>query len=148
MCFQSLFSGEGKRLFAISHATIKLWDIETGEALRVFGGDGLRKYSVATHPAGNLFAFGREDATLVVAHSILEQALAELRAQPLKPGNLFEYELNAKVGSQYVIQTSVDLLEWSDSQNGTVVSSPLRLNAMIGTNETGRFFRARTQAQP
>ncbi|MEL7354565.1 MAG: TIR domain-containing protein, partial [Cyanobacteria bacterium J06560_5] len=63
--FSVAFSADGTRAISGSHdATLRLWDIETGQSLRVMEGHTARVWSVAFSADGTRAISGSDDATL------------------------------------------------------------------------------------
>jgi WD40 repeat protein len=74
--FDLAFSPDGEMLISQgrdgyppnTHVTIKLWDVSTGDLLRYYD-QNVTGYAVDFSPNGRLFAYGRTDGTVTVAHN-------------------------------------------------------------------------------
>jgi WD40 repeat protein len=71
-----VFSADGKRLIsASSNNKLKVWQVDNGQELASYDKDtGSGIVSLAYHPSGDVFSYGRTDATVVTAEAVQAKA--------------------------------------------------------------------------
>lgn len=58
----------------------------------------------------------------------------------LSPGN-FQFQVPGNIGQPYLIQWSVDLIQWNDLSDGTLTSDPLYFDDSSINGQSRRFYR-------
>ena len=141
------FSPDGSTLASASKDAIKLWNVATGSLSQTITQETFRVSCLAYSPNGNLFVYGREDATLALAGN----ALGALGQPPLVFNSIAASDdgnstLQAGVQpkTHYVIQSSTNLADWayltvavSDTNSVQITDSSTNAAAL-------RFYRAVT----
>ena len=61
---------------------------------------------------------------------------------PIWSTNGMSLALDGPVGSNYVIEASSDLVNWTPTQSFTLTNSPFYFRDAPATNSPGRFYRA------
>jgi WD40 repeat protein len=147
------FSPDGATLAASDREYIKFWNVATATVSETVTQNAYRVTSLAFSPNGNLFAYGREDATVLVSTNTYG-----VRGQPalnftsVVPGSEEEetgtsFIATAQPWTRYIIQSSTNLnAGWSylmqvSSGPGTVIAPMLPIPL---TNRTDVFLRAIT----
>ncbi|MGA2800870.1 MAG: WD40 repeat domain-containing protein [Verrucomicrobiota bacterium] len=110
------FSADGSTLASADQDTIKLWNVAGGTLSQTITQETFRVSCLAYSPNGNLFLYGRQDATL----ALVDNALGALGQPPLVFNSLTAGPdtptiLNATVQprTHYVIQSSTNLSDWT-----------------------------------
>jgi WD40 repeat protein len=145
------FSPDGATLAVSDREYIKFWNVTAGTVSEVVTQNAYRVTSLAFSPNGNLFIYGRDDATVALSTNTYG-----MRGQPalnftgITPGSEEEetsagFSATAQPWTRYIIQYSTNLnTGWSflmpvASGNSTVIAPTLPV-----TNQAGVFLRAIT----
>jgi WD40 repeat protein len=136
------FSPDGTRLASGGQDAIRLWDVASGTVIQVVTQETYRVSCLAYSPNGNLFVYGRDDATLGLAVN----PSGALGQPPLEFTHVTQGTLEAAAQSNtcYVIQYSTNLADWV---NLATVRSETNLLQIHDTSAGGvpvRFYRAIT----
>jgi WD40 repeat protein len=141
------FTPGGGTLASADQDSIKLWNVASGALSQTLTQETFRVSCLAYSPNGNLFLYGRQDATLALATNSLG-ALGQpplvfnsLSASPGAP-----VSLNATVQPQthYVIQSSANLSDWSFLALGVSDTNQLVIADSATNAALARFYRALT----
>jgi WD40 repeat protein len=140
------FSADGRTLISVSEdRTLRFWDALSGSLLKATDAEISPIRSVACAPVGRLFAYGRSDGAVVLARNPFAWPVARLGGVASPAGGPFQFRLFGDLDCTYRLQTSSNLVNWSDwlSMVCTNVSMPVPADPN-STNLPRRFYRAVT----
>jgi len=141
-----MFSPDGGTLASIGDDQIDFWDMTSGLLSHTWSTEAMQASCFAYSPNGNLLAFGRDDAVMVVASnpwSVLGQPVLTFSSIGEMAGDVY-LDSDGEAGVRYLIQTSSNLVDWVDLE---IVMSPtngLQVIDPAGGTESHQFYRAVT----
>jgi hypothetical protein len=135
-----IFSSDRRTLLSAGgDSKLCLWRVANGALLTTYDSEVLQPVSLATDPTQRLFAYGRTDATLLLA------SWPAPRLQSLAAATGLQIQLSGLTGQAYTIQTSPDFQTWNDWTNFTATSSLTLLADPDTSAQAAKFYRARVQ---
>jgi WD40 repeat protein len=104
------FSPDGESLVSAGcDETLRIWRLRDGALLKTYDAEVLQPISLAIAPKERVFAYGRQDATLALAHF---PALMEPGSW--NPSEGMQFKFYGTGGESYTIQSSTNLRDWND----------------------------------
>ncbi len=140
------FSPDTTTLASAESDTIKFWNIASGVLSETVTQNTFRVSSFAYSPNGNLFLWGREDATVAVSANsrgaLGQPSLAFTGASGASDG-LAGFSAAVQPWTRYIIQSSTNLFAWSYLTQAASASNSLSVPIPV-TNGPAGFLRALT----
>ncbi len=140
------FSKDGLTLISGgSDGTIKVWRVSDGAVLRTYDEEiGPAVYSLAVSPGGRTFAYGRSDATVVVAKlPALSAAAARLSADGTS-ASIADAVVSAVFDGHFYAEEAdrSSGIRVDHPAQGLIVGQRVRVEGAMGTNANGERFIA------
>ncbi len=144
--FSITFSPDGQTLISWSRdGTIKFWRVADGALLRTYDEEiGPAVYDLAVSPDGRAFAYGRSDATVVVARMpALFMAAARLSSDGT-PATLAGAVVSAVFDGHFYAQEAdrSSGIRVDHPAEGLIIGQRIRVEGTMGTNANGERFIA------
>ncbi|HRZ47683.1 MAG TPA: WD40 repeat domain-containing protein [Candidatus Paceibacterota bacterium] len=140
------FSPDGTALAASDRDSIKFWNVSSGTLSETVTQNAYRVTSLAFSPNGNLFIYGREDATILLStntYGARGQPSLVFSALAVKPGGV-TLEASVQPLTHYVIQSSTNMTDWSFLTRAVSESNSMSISTLATSNAPARFHRALT----
>jgi WD40 repeat protein len=128
-------SADGAMLFSAATNEFLLWRIEDGVVLRRYTEEILSPSSLAVSPRGDSFAFGRMDATFLIAKKP-DFLLPFTRGES---GSAF-LRFSGASGFNYIVETSTELQTWFPWTNIVCSNQTVSVSVPISSS-TNLFYR-------
>lgn len=142
-----MFSPDGGSLASGAADRINFWDVASGARSHVWTEEAVRVSCFAYSPNGNLLAYGRDDATTVVAPnpwSVLGQPPLLFSGIGIQGDGMALIEADCQPGTRYLIQVSDNLQDWTDLEITKSATDWLQLIDPDAGTASRRFYRALT----
>jgi WD40 repeat protein len=140
------FSPDGGTLASSDGDSIKFWNVSSGMLSETVTQNAYRVTSLAFSPNGNLFIYGREDATILLStntYGARGQPPLVFSAFAVKPVCV-DLEASVQPLTHYVIQSSTNLTDWSFLTRAVSESNSMSIPGLPTSNAPARFHRALT----
>lgn len=141
------FTPDGANVATASKDAIQFWRVAGATLLQTVSQETFQVSAMAYSPNANLYLYGRGDATMVLASNTLgalgQPALVFTGAAPGVPGSV-GFTATVQPWTQYIIQSSPDLMSWSFQNLAKSATGSLSLSEMATNIPSARFFRAVT----
>lgn len=141
------FAPDSSTLASADQDSIRLWNVAGGTLSQTITQETFRVSCLAYSPNGNLFLYGRQDATLVLA----DNALGALGQPPLvfdslsvSPGGSAILNATVQPQTRYVIQSSTNLSGWTFLTLAVSNANSLSILDPATNKAASRFYRAVT----
>ncbi len=145
------FSPDGLHLLATVHnipsslqGAVQIWRVADGALLHDLKNEALVPKSARFSPDAMNLAYGRMDGSVVVKRNPLASSNAPAVLAIKKLGKSLSVQVQGAAGSQYRLQSSLDLVRWTDLQllTGDGENSKIEISPAEGQ---ARFFRTLRQ---
>lgn len=125
------------------HRTLQLWRMPSGPVPKLYD-EGTADITAFTFsPDTTRFAYGRQDASLIVARNPLANVNPVQFGQPAVTANReFRFTINGNEGQTYTIMTSTNLARWTVLTNVFSVGSSLDFVDPTNLHRPHLFYRA------
>ena len=145
--YSLMFSPDGGSLASGGDDQINFWNVASGTLSQVWTQEAVRVSCFAYSPNGNLLAYGRDDATTVLAPnpwSVLGQPPLLFSGIGIQGDGTALIEADCQPGTRYLIQASDNLQDWTYLDITTSETNWLQLIDPVAIPESRRFYRALT----
>jgi WD40 repeat protein len=140
------FSPDGTTLASADRDTINFWSVASGSLSETVTQSTFRVSCFGYSPNGNLFVWGREDATVALAtnsRGALGQPRLAFASAAAPSAGVAGFSASVQPWAHYIIQSSTNLLAWSFLTQAISASNSLSLSIPV-TNGPAGFVRALT----
>jgi len=141
------FSPDGSTLAAAAKDAIKLWDVATGMLIQTITQETFRVSCLAYSLNGNLWVYGREDATLAAAANVvgaLGQPPLLFTAIGASAPDFTTLEARVQPRTRYVLQATTNFADWEFVSLVVSDRDPVQITVPATNRAPGRFYRAMT----
>jgi WD40 repeat protein len=141
------FSPDGGTLASAGRDAIKLWNVASGSLSRTITQETFRVSCLAYSLNGNLFAFGREDATLAAATNgpgALGRPPLSFTGIATSPGGSTAVQAAVQPKTRYLIQASTNMTDWSYLTIAVSDTNWVQFADDSTNSAPPRFYRAMT----
>ena len=142
------FSPDGATLASTDRDSLKFWSVATATVSETVTQGAYRVTSLAFSPNGNLFLYGREDATVLLSTNIYgalgQPALAFVNSTPPSMPGGAGFSASVQPWTHYIIQSSTNLTGWTYLLRAASGSNTLSVSGLPVANDPAVFLRAVT----
>jgi WD40 repeat protein len=141
------FTPDGSTLAAANKDAIQFWTVAAGTISQTVTNETLQAKTFAYSPNGNFYFYGRDDATVVLAANSLGamgQPALLFNSAAKSPSGLVSLGAAVQPWSHYVIQSSLDLQQWSFLTTASSPSNSMTILDPAAGYPPLRFYRAVT----
>lgn len=145
--FALAFAPDGATLTSADRDTIALWDVASGRLSETITQETFRVSCLAYSPNGNLFMYGREDATVVMSanrRGALGQPPLVFQTFTVSPDGVATMEAAVQPRTHYVLQSSSNLTDWVFLSRTVSETNSLSIAGPATRNVPAQFHRALT----
>lgn len=140
------FSPDNRMVVSSGGGVVQFWQVSDGSPLQSFSRENFQAATCVFSPNGNLLAFAREDASLVVAQSPYAPGQPGLRLETpnASPDGAVRLTARGEPNFRYLLQVSTNLMDWADLTQVVGAEAGTQTTDEDARQCPFRFYRALT----